>query len=67
MRAPGSGGGFTTAKLVVFPVVFRSNRRLVDISKLHHDYDEYRGVNVNPEQAGGVDLDALFDQDLLWA
>lgn len=31
------------------------------------DYNEYRSVNVNPEPASRIDLDALFHQDLQWA
>lgn len=46
---------------------FRAYRGKVNISDGRRDYDEYHGLSVNLKPASGVDLDTLFDQDLLWA
>lgn len=62
-----SGGSFTTLTLGAVPVVLRTARRRIDISEFRGDFNMYRGVNVYPEPAGGVDVNVLLDQDLLWA
>lgn len=64
-RGRGAAPQFLTVAAV--SVVFRDDRRQVDISEVRRDYDEYRDVNVIREPASGTNLDALFDQDWLWA
>lgn len=53
--------------LALVPVFFRDDRGRADLGAIRRGYDEYRGLTVNPEPASGVDLDTLFDRDLLWA
>lgn len=49
------------------PVLFRADRGLVDVRAVLREYDEYRGLSVNPEVVNIVDIDTLFDQFLLWS
>lgn len=64
-RAYGIGGSSTTPTLVAVPVLFRACRERADISAIRRDSDGHRAWNLIPELASGVDLDILFDQDLL--
>lgn len=48
-------------------MLFRAVRICVDIRNVRRHYDKYRVLNVKPKLAIGIDLDELFDQDLLWA
>lgn len=64
-RARGSGGSSTTVTLAAAPVFFQTNRGRAEITAIFRDYNEYRGLTVNLEPASGVDLDSLFDQELL--
>lgn len=64
-RIRGNRSSFTTLILAAVPRVFQTDRRRVDISHVRHNFDRYRGVNVNPELASGVVWVALFDQYLL--
>lgn len=46
---------------------FGSNRERMDSNAIRRDYGEYSGLTVNSEQVSGIDLDALFDQNPMWA
>lgn len=63
--AHGSGGTSTTLKLAALLVFFRADWERVNVSDDCRYIDEYPFLYVKPEPDSGVDLDTLFDQDLL--
>lgn len=65
-RAFNRRGRSTNLKMAVVDVCFESDRERADINAICRDYDEYCRLTGNPERAISVDLDTLFDRDLLW-
>lgn len=66
MRNRGSGCSSTILSLAAVSAFLRPHRQLIDFSDVRRDYDEYGGLNVNLEPVSGIELNHVFDQDLLW-
>lgn len=64
-RAYGGEDSRTFLTLVEVPVFFQNDRQQVDISDVRLDYDQYCNLSVSLKPASGINLDAVFDQDLL--
>lgn len=52
--------------LAAVPIFFQADRKPADTNAIRRDYNECRGLTVNPEPVGGADFYIMFDQDLLW-
>lgn len=64
-HARASGECSITVALVTLLVFFQDDGGRADISAIHRDCDNYRGLTLILEPASGAYLDTLFDQDLL--